>query len=66
AKVLKRALVQPQEGLELLIVHGFFVAVTRVAERYPKHPRSPPFAGHRVQRRRAAKEVPWPSAPGAW
>ena len=56
-EIAERALVQPQERLELLIPHGFLVAVARVAQRHPKHPRPAPLARRRVQRRRAAEEI---------
>src|SRR5204862_276116 len=57
AEIAERALMQPQERLELLIPHGFFVAVAGVAQGYPKHPRPSPLAGPRVQGRRAAEEI---------
>src|SRR5262245_15775169 len=63
-EVTKRAFVEPEERLELLIPDRFLIAVAWVAERHPKHPRPTPFTGGRVERRRAAEEIdlrfgPW-------
>ena len=57
AEVAERALMQPQERLELLIPDRFFVAMARVAQRHAKHPRPSPLARRRVERRRAAEEI---------
>ena len=57
AEVAKRALVQAKKRLEFLIPDRFLVAVPRMAERHPKHPRPAPLAGRGVERRRAAEEI---------
>ena len=57
AEIAKRPLVQPEKGLELLIPDRFFVAVSRVAKRHAKHPRSTPLARGGIERRRAAEEI---------
>jgi hypothetical protein len=56
-EVAKRALVEPQEGLELLIPDRFFVTVAGVAERHPKHPRPAPLAGGGLERGSTAEEI---------
>src|SRR5439155_14384570 len=50
AEVPKRAFVQTQKRRELLIPGGFFVPVTRIAERHPKHPRSTPLPRRGLER----------------
>src|SRR6185503_6856395 len=50
--------------LELLIPDALFVAMARVAERHPEHPRPSPLACRGVQRGRPAEEInlafgPW-------
>jgi hypothetical protein len=57
ADIAKRALVQAEKCLELLIPDGFLIAVTGVAKRHPKHPRPSPFPRRHVQRRGAAEEI---------
>ena len=64
AEVAERALVQAQKRLELLIPDRFLVAVPRVAQRHPKHPRPSPLARRRVERRRAAEEIDLRLGPG--
>ena len=64
-EVAEGVLVQPEERLELLIPDGFLVAVARVAERQPKHPRPSPLARLRVERRRAAEEIDLAFGPGS-
>jgi hypothetical protein len=56
AEVAKRALVEPEERLELLIPDRFLVAVAGVAERHAKDPWPAPFTGGRVERGRAAED----------
>jgi hypothetical protein len=57
AEVAKRALVEPEERLELLIPDRFLIAVPRMPERHPEDPRPSPLAGGRVERRGAAEEI---------
>ena len=57
AEIAKRALVEPQERLELLVPDRFFVAVAGVPQRHAKHPRPTPLARRSIERGRATKEV---------
>jgi hypothetical protein len=57
AEIAKRALMEPEERLELLIPDGFFVPMARVPQRHPEDPGPAPFAGARVERRSATEEI---------
>jgi hypothetical protein len=57
AEIAKRAFVQAQKRRELLIPHGFFVAVPRVAERHPEHPRPTPLTRRGLERGGPLKEI---------
>ena len=56
-EITERALMEPEKRVQLLIPHGFFVAVPRARERQPEHPRPLPLARRGVPRRRPAKEI---------
>ena len=56
-EVVERVLVQLEEGLELLVPDGLFVAVPRTTQRQTEHPRALPLARRRVEGRRTPKEI---------
>jgi hypothetical protein len=63
-QIAECALVESEEGLELLIPHRFFVPMARVTEREAKDPRPPPFTGRDIERRGATEEIDLPFGAG--